>query len=600
MSVTPEEVMTEARAHVFLTGFFLLVSLTFVCVLRGSAQSAMKVRMVTFSGNRIFSSAQLAEVIGPQSGSLILDSLLKRDSDQLQEFYRNQGYILARIDSVRVVQDTEDNEASVVFAMHEGKPAIIRRLEWEGNNHLSAERIHSCLDIKEGDRFVPDALEKNIDAILKAYEQAGYPLAKISIRDVSFADSADEISTTVRIRIDEGSTVRISELHIEGNKTTREYVITREARLTDNEVYRGDLPERIKRRLDRLQLFSSVSLPELYLTESGQAGLLIKVAEGNQNYFDGVLGYLPGVKSGESGYLTGLVNVQLRNLLGTGRKLSARWYQENQNTQEIELHYLEPWVASYPVNVQLGFFQRKQDSTYVQMQYDCSADLMISEEFSVGASLSQMNVYPTAGYGNSVMQGSATTSLGLSVHYDSRDDPLTPTAGILYSTEYQTGSKRISANEVFAGSKSTAQRIAFDLGYYITPIRRQVLATELHIRDFSSGRVDLSDLFRLGGATTLRGYREGQFLGSRLIWSNVEYRFLVAPRSFFFAFVNAGYIVRPGGVMQGLEGGQQSKVGYGIGVRMDSALGLIGVSFAFGEGDTFSTAKVHIRLVNEF
>ena len=33
---------------------------------------------------------------------------------------------------------------------------------------------------------------------------------------------------------------------------------------------------------------------------------------------------------------------------------------------------------------------------------------------------------------------------------------------------------------------------------------------------------------------------------------------------------------------------------------MDSALGLIGVSIALGEGDTFSTAKIHIRLINEF
>jgi outer membrane protein insertion porin family len=593
-------VRAEARAFVFLAGFFLFVSLALVCVNRCPAQAQARVQSIGFSGNRLFSNSRLAEVVGAQTDAPVSDSLLKQDADRLLEFYRSQGCIFARIDSVRVERHMEENEASVLFALTEGKPAVIRRLEFEGNNHLSAEKIRSCLDVKEGDRFVPDALEGSIASALKAYEQSGYPLAKMSIQDVSFADSAVEMSTAIRIKVDEGSAVRISELHIEGNKTTREYVITREARLGEDDLFRGDLPERIKRRLERLQLFTSVSLPELYLTETGQAGLLIKVAEGNQNYFDGVLGYLPGIKSGESGYLTGLINVQLRNLLGTGRQLSARWYQENRSTQEIEVHYLEPWVASYPVNAQLGFFQRKQDSTYVQMQYDCAADLMITEEFSIGASLSQMNVYPTAGFGGSIMQGNSTTSLGFSVHYDSRDDPVTPTSGILYSTEYQTGTKRTAANAVLPGSKNATQRVALDLAYYLSPLRRQVLATEYHIRDFSSSRTDLSDLFRLGGATTLRGYREGQFLGSRLVWSSAEYRFLVAPRSYFLAFIDAGYIVRPEGVIPGLEGAKQIKAGYGVGVRMDSALGLIGVNFAFGEGDTFSTAKVHIRLVNEF
>ena len=99
----------------------------------------------------------------------------------------------------------------------------------------------------------------------------------------------------------------------------------------------------------------------------------MRVVEGNQNSFDGVLGYVPSSSSSGSGYVTGLVNISLRNLFGTGRKLSARWYQENQSSQETELHYFEPWVASYPVNAQLGFFQRKQDSTFVKMQYDIAS-----------------------------------------------------------------------------------------------------------------------------------------------------------------------------------------------------------------------------------
>jgi outer membrane protein insertion porin family len=342
-------------------------------------------------------------------------------------------------------------------------------------------------------------------------------------------------------------------------------------------------------------------LPELYLTEKEQGGLLVRVVEGNHNNFDGVLGYVPSNREGESGDITGLVNVSLRNLFGTGRKLSFRWFQENQNSKETELHYFEPWAASYPVNIQIGFFQRKQDSTYVKLQYDMSAEVMMTEEFSIGVSISQSGVYPSEGYGRSVIAESNIFHVGASVKYDSRDNPAAPESGILYTTEYQTGSKR----STFPGtppieSKSTTQRLVFDLAYYVSPFRKQVIASELHLRDIKSGSMDVSDLFRLGGAASLRGYREGQFYGSQLVWMNLEYRFLVAPRSFFYGFIDLGYIAQPAMASVQMNAQEQSKIGYGIGVRMDSALGLIGVSFALGEGDTFSTSKVHIRLINEF
>jgi outer membrane protein insertion porin family len=554
-------------------------------------QGSFTVRSVTFDGTRFFSSNQLIAVLTTKKGELFSESLLSSDLERIINMYKDQAYLHVRVDSMWVLRDTTRQDVEVQIFLNEGKPSVIRKIEFEGCRNLAITELHTLMQLHEGDPFIPSLLEQDIQMILQQYESKGYPLAKVAIQNISFADSMNEMSTSIEIHIDEGKAMHVAEMRIEGNRTTKEYVITREARLRENEIFREALLERIKRRLDHLQLFSSVSLPELYLTEEEQAGLLVRVVEGNQNSFDGVLGYIPSNRSVESGYLTGLISVSLRNLFGSGRKLSARWYQENRNSQETEIHYFEPWVASYPVNAQLGFFQRKQDSTFVRMQYDVAADLMVTEEFSVGASFSQSGVYPTEGYGRSVMAESKTINFGASVRYDSRDNPTTPTNGILYSTEYHTGTKRTASSSlILTSTKSTIQRVVFDLSYYLSPFVRQVVATELHLRDFSSANMDVSDLFRLGGATTLRGYQEGQFFGSRLVWTNLEYRFLVAPRSFFYGFIDVGYIAP-------LE---QSKIGYGIGVRMDTVLGLIGVSFALGEDDTFGTSKIHIRLINEF
>ena len=476
-----------------------------------------------------------------------MESVLPTDLGRLLEFYNQRSFLHAQIDSVQIRRDTIRLEAEVHFFLHEGKPSVVRRIEFVGCRNLSSPELRKTMSLQEGDSFIPSLLERDIQAILKQYELRGYPLAKVDIQNVAFTDSAREMSVAVRIHLDEGKILHIVEMRIEGNRTTKEYILTREARLKENGFFTGDLPERVKRRIDHLQLFSSVGLPELYLTEAQQGGLLLRVVEGNQNSFDGVLGYVPAARPGESGSVTGLVNVSLRNLFGTGRKLSARWYQENKSSQETELHYFEPWVASYPVNLQVGFFQRKQDSTYVRMQYDLAAEVMLTEEFSLGATFSQSGVYPTEGYGRGIVAESKSTGFGVSIRYDSRDNPTTPAQGVFYSTEYLTGSKQTTLSGSFpVESHSTTRRLVFDLSYYLSLFLRQVLASELHFRDFSSSAIDLSDMFRLGGASTLRGYREGQFLGSRLVWTNLEYRFLVAPRSYFYGFIDIGYIVQPG------------------------------------------------------
>ncbi|MGH2567751.1 MAG: hypothetical protein ACRDGA_05385, partial [Bacteroidota bacterium] len=61
-----------------------------------------------------------------------------------------------------------------------------------------------------------------------------------------------------------------------------------------------------------------------------------------------------------------------------------------------------------------------------------------------------------------------------------------------------------------------------------------------------------------------------------------------------------GYSATPGQEVTGVSASEQAKVGYGVGLRVDTALGFVGVSIAFGQGDTFSTAKLHVRLINEF
>lgn len=118
----------------------------------------------------------------------------------------------------------------------------------------------------------------------------------------------------------------------------------------------------------------------------------------------------------------------------------------------------------------------------------------------------------------------------------------------------------------------------------------------LNAKVINGGGLSLSDLFRFGGMNSIRGYVENQFIGSRIFWSNLEYRFLTNYTDYISAFFDYGYYYRD---IQN-EKVSNFKYGYGFGAGFQTALGLLKVNFALGEGDTFSRGKIHFGIVSGF
>ncbi len=542
---------------------------------------------------------QVTAVLTNRPGVPYSTDALDQDRVRVAEFLRDEGFFRASVETVVVLFQEKDSSIVLDFQLRTGRPSVIRGIEFIGVTGEEAERERATFQSRVGSRFRSPILESDLQVMLRRLDREGFPLAKVRIQEIRQEHSRDADSVTVVLAVEKGNPVRLQQLRVEGNKTTSTATILREARFREGDYFHGDYAQAIKRRLERSQLFFSVSEPELFLLGDGTGGLSVQVRETAYNSFDGIAGYVPAARTGGSGYLTGLLAVQFRNLLGTGRKFSARWAREDRWTQDVQLRYREPWLASLPVHLEGEFGQRKQDTIFVRTSYSLGAELPLSDALSIGAMVGYVSVIPFESAALRFVDESRSTTFGLSLLLDSRDHPVAPTSGARYRTEIHRGSKRTVGN--LREDKITSfVKWSVDLEYFVPLFSRHLLAGVLSVREVRTGELELSDLFRMGGTTTVRGYREGQFLGSRVAWSNFEYRVHFSQRAFVAAFVDGAYIALPDRPSAGIVKSEQLKIGYGIGVRIDAPLGLLGVYLALGEGDTFSTAKFHIRLINEF
>ena len=333
--------------------------------------------------------------------------------------------------------------------------------------------------------------------------------------------------------------------------------------------------------------------------------LLITVKERQTNNFDGIIGYIPPANDNESGYVTGLVNVSLRNLFGTGRAAAFRWQKLNRNSQELEIKYLEPWFFDFPLNLNGSFYQRQQDTIYVQRKFTAGLEYLATEEVSASVFISTESIIPTINEEPVfTVYNSSSLTTGLSLRIDTRDDPLAPTSGILFDNSYSFSRKSLNGPAEFITPETVTnvnlQRYEASFALFYPLLRRNVVALALTGKEMRGPYFEQSDLFRLGGTKSLRGYREDQFLGNRIFWSNLEYRLFLSNRTYAFLFFDTGYFLRNEDIERSIVKQEDFKIGYGLGINLETSIGMLAVSFALAEGDSFSEGKIHFGIINEF
>jgi outer membrane protein assembly factor BamA len=554
---------------------------------------------IEVKGTKTFSSSDVITWSGITLGSKPFKGIEDSVKFRLARNFAARGFINSTFDVNLIVIDSL--KANLNIYVKEGDPSYVNHVIFENANAADSLDLIPQFVFLEGRIFNKFELENNITNILTLYENSGYPFIKVIIPSVTFYSdsSSGKYYVDLRLKIDRGTKNNIDKIEIAGNKKTKDYVITRELRIKTGEVYSQKKIEELPDRLNRLRFFDPVATPSYYLNSKNEGVLVINIKEKETNNFDGILGYIPGTNN-QPGYLTGLVNLNLRNLFGTGRIATVRWQQVDRFSQELEIHYLEPWVLGYPFNLTGSLLQRKQDSSYVQRTFEGSVEFLASENFSASFIFSSEVVIPTINdnYVPPVFNSSSLTT-GVNLKYDTRDDPYAPMKGILFNNLDSFSKKTIKGPASLITSttltKINLQRIQIDLGLYYSLFLRQVIAFGIHGRELLGSAFESSDLYRLGGTSTLRGYLENQFLGSRIAWTNLEYRFLLARRSYIFTFFDTGYYFN-----SAVDKKEDYKLGYGLGLSIETGLGILGVSFALGQGDSFSEGKIHFGIINEF
>ena len=222
-----------------------------------------RLKKVKFYGNESFSDKVLSgqmmvkasRSFNPFKKNRGIDSAeLEEDIIRIEEFYRDNGYLNARVSDVEREPDGE--KVNLILQVAEGKKFTINKVSVSGIKAISVSDVLPLLEMKNGRVYSSKGIQTDLSGLRKYYADNGYSNVRVTPR----IDSASETTVNIEYSVSEGVQSTVELINITGNDQTLDKVIRRELAIAPGDVFSETRLDVSRNRLMGLGFFDAVSI----------------------------------------------------------------------------------------------------------------------------------------------------------------------------------------------------------------------------------------------------------------------------------------------------------------------------------------------------
>ena len=301
--------------------------------------------------------------------------------------------------------------------------------------------------------------------------------------------------------------------------------------------------------------------------------------------FDLTVGLLPATDT-RGATLTGGGHIRLMNAFGSGRVMEIRLDRRPGQVSAADVRLGDPMILGSPIGVDVAFEGLQQDSTYAQRSWSAGVGYRFDEQLRIGVRWNREVTRPGQA-GDDIPRANAAF-VGVELGYVRLDDPIIPRSGVALTSLYERGQRSLIAG------LQRLERLSVELRTYVRTGGKSVLVTGGDVRLTRGPDLDVSQLVRIGGAASLRGYDEDRFLVDSAYRAVAEWRYVFEASSYVFSFLDVGFLERA--ETESAPGFSDVKPGLGVGMIVETAAGWINVTYAVNTEESIRNGRIHIGL----
>ena len=582
-----------------------LVHLTFIL----DEGPKVRIRDIKFIGNKAISQGTLERQLKYNKPVWFLSFISGRgtyqeakfaeDAERLVEYYRNKGYIGARVGDpqVKVLGDSPDGKTRWIelrIPVTEGDRYRIGTFTFAGNTVIKSKVLRPLFKLKTGDYYDEDQIRKGLKKVSDLYGQGGYfeftgypdlhalngTYAVEQAQAAAGTDTGAPVpkmasgppTVDVTMQLQEGKQYFVNRITFVGNTTTHDEVIRRQIRLFEGGVFNTDALKYSIKRLNQLGYFKPLKgEKDVQVTKApdttNKVNVQLKLQEQNRNQ----LTFGAGVSQYEGFF--GQLGFTTANFMGRGESLSLQ-VQAGSLAQNYEAGFTEPFLFDRNISGSLQVF--RQDIEYLSQFNERTTGGNLGFGFPLADftrmflsySYQAVRVYninpvfltPGALAGNPYLQdtlligegGARTVSkITPSIVHDTVDNPLFPTTGRRYT---------LSLDLAGLGGDTNFFKPYAEGVWYLKQSNRTSFGFRVqasYIKPFTGSKpLPIFENLFMGGEYSVRGFdintigpRDSSGLvigGNKSLLLNAEYLIAIAGPVRLVMFYDAGQVDAPG------------------------------------------------------
>jgi outer membrane protein assembly factor BamA len=441
------------------------------------------------------------------------------------------------------------------------------------------------------------------------YEDHGFPFAEVRLTDLSIAND----SVSAALFLIKNQEFRIDSIVVKGKSKIRENYLRNYLGIKRKERYNERKVSEISTRLREIPFVTETDKPQVIFNEE-TASIYLFLDKKRASQFDGILGILPDNANPGEVLITGEITLKLLSALNRGELIDIQWRKMQARTQNLNIHLTYPFLFNTPFGLDGTFELYKRDSLFLNLKgvIGVQYHLVGNDHIKVFADLRSTDILARSTLTNAQTLNpdnvdSRTQLYGFGYRMQRLDYRLNPRRGLDLYAEASAGNKRIlfdsDVGETrYEGLKENNLQVnaTLNANYFVPIPNRSTILFGVKSGMMRSTNLFESEMFRIGGLKSLRGFDEESIFASLYAIGTIEYRFLLNMDSYIFVFADGAYYENRA-VNRRIT---DRPIGFGLGISFATKIGIFSLTYALGKQFDnpidARAGKIHFGIVSFF
>ena len=447
--------------------------------------------------------------------------LQKKDAldeiDRILQQVKKRGFFTARIDSI-----SKTNKELIAY-LDLGKKIneIIIVTKKDNTNGIIDSGIDSIkIKTREFSDLTNQLLEQ-IDRKGNSFSEITYvnPLLK---NDTLFLE----------MKISNSSSRKIDKVITRGYEDFPKKFITKFFLIDKNTVFSKQKLNQVSALSNKLDFIKEKKAPEV-LFKKDSTHLYLFLDKIGTSSFDGLVNF-SSKENGKGLLLNGNLDLKLNNTFNTGEKFEIIWNKVSDEKTDFKINSYVPYILNSKFSTTLEFYLYRQDSTFINTNFELKTDYSINQKSHASILYSSEKSNYLLNISNNDLASYSNYFIGLG--YELKKS----STSNLY--KYKNG---LNLN-LTIGKRKTDRESINQLKFHFSAFANVQINNRgyLNIKNESglltSKNYLLNELFRIGGANSIRGYNEQSIFTNGYSYSNIEFRYSLDTSSYLYSITDLG------------------------------------------------------------